>query len=120
MTDMELAVSEAEPQTDQDNLPIRMLNEYTYCPRLFHLMHVEGRWEDNEFTLEGKQAHRRVDRIDQLLPDPEAPAPAGTKRSRASGVEDGDAPPEVSRSVSLTAPSLGITGKLDLVSTAGD
>jgi len=120
MTDVELAVSEAETEADQDNLPVRMLNEYTYCPRLFHLMHVEGRWEDNEFTLEGKQVHRRVDRIDQLLPDPEAPAPAGAKKNGATGAEDGDAPPDVSRSVSLTAPSLGITGKLDLVSTAGD
>jgi len=27
-----------------DLLPVRMLNEYAYCPRLFHLMHVEGRW----------------------------------------------------------------------------
>jgi len=24
-----------------------MLNEFAYCPRLFHLMHVEGRWADN-------------------------------------------------------------------------
>lgn len=120
MTDMDLAVPQSDSETDQDYLPIRMLNEYTYCPRLFHLMHVEGRWEDNEFTLEGKQVHRRVDRIDQLLPDPEAPPPAEAKKNGASSAEDGDAPPEVSRSVSLTAPSLGITGKLDLVSTAGD
>jgi CRISPR-associated protein Cas1 len=118
MTDMDLAVQEAEAH--EDNLPIRMLNEYTYCARLFHLMHVEGRWEDNEFTLEGKQVHRRVDRIDQLLPDPEAPQSTNGRKNGANGTEDGDAPPEVSRSVSLTAPSLGITGKLDLVSTAGD
>src|SRR5690606_35091785 len=81
---------------------------------------VEGRWEDNEFTLEGKQVHRRVDRIDQLLPDPEAPPSTNGKKKGASSDEEGDAPPDVSRSVSLTAPSLGITGKLDLVSTAGD
>ena len=29
---------------DQPPLPVRMLNEFVYCPRLFHLMHVEGRW----------------------------------------------------------------------------
>ncbi len=118
MTDMDLAVPEAEE--DQDNLPIRMLNEYAYCARLFHLMHVEGRWEDNEYTLEGKQVHRRVDRIDQLLPDPEAPPSTDGRRNGAGSDKEGDAPPDVSRSVSLTAPSLGITGKLDLVSTAGD
>lgn len=116
--DTDLAIPESD--TDHDNLPIRMLNEYTYCPRLFHLMHVEGRWDDNEFTLEGKQVHRRVDRIDQLLPDPEAPSREDAKRSSTDGAEEGDEPPQISRSVSLTAPSLGITGKLDLVSTAGD
>ena len=26
-----------------DLLPVRMLNEFAYCPRLFYLMHVEGR-----------------------------------------------------------------------------
>ena len=36
-----------------DLLPVRMLNEYAYCPRLFHLMYVEGRWADNVYTLEG-------------------------------------------------------------------
>jgi CRISPR-associated protein Cas1 len=123
MTDTQAASPETElaaPDTEQDNLPIRMLNEYTYCPRLFHLMHVEGRWEDNEFTLEGKQAHRRVDRIDQLLPDPEATPARDESNEGRSGAEDGDEPPQISRSVSLTASSLGITGKLDLVSTAGD
>jgi len=118
MTDIDLAVPAEEE--DQDNLPIRMLNEYAYCARLFHLMHVEGRWEDNEYTLEGKQAHRRVDRIDQLLPDPEAPPSTKGKKNGATTDDEGDAPPDISRSVSLTAPSLGITGKLDLVSTAGD
>ena len=49
-----------------DLLPLRMLNEYAYCPRLFHFMHVEGRWEDNHFTVEGRHAHRRVDALDHL------------------------------------------------------
>lgn len=87
-----------------DLLPVRMLNEYVYCPRLFHFMHVEDRWADNEFTIEGKIVHRRVDRKDQALPD----------------AEEGDDPPEVSRSVSLGSERLGLTAKLDLVSTTGD
>lgn len=118
MTNTELAVTSEE--LDGELLPIRMLNEYTYCARLFHLMHVEGRWEDNEFTLQGKQVHRRVDSSDQLLPDPESQE-SESEDHRATGDEDdGDEPPQVSRSVSLTATSLGITGKLDLVSTTGD
>ncbi|MBX3148457.1 MAG: CRISPR-associated endonuclease Cas1 [Gemmatimonadales bacterium] len=92
-------------------LPVRMLNEFAYCPRLFYLMHVEGRWEDNEFTLEGREAHRRVDRTDQLLPDPDHTEGAS---------DDGDDEPVVVRSVSLGSLGLGLTAKLDLVEAAGD
>ena len=57
------------PDAESDLLPVRMLNEYVYCPRLFHFMHVEGRWEDNVFTVEGRYAHRRQDKKDSVLPD---------------------------------------------------
>jgi len=53
----------------EDWATIDMVNRFTFCPRLFHLMYIEGRWEDNHFTLEGKAIHRRVDRIDQILPE---------------------------------------------------
>ena len=52
-------------------LPVRMLNEFAYCPRLFHFMHVEGRWAENHFTTEGQAVHRRVDQLDHALPDAE-------------------------------------------------
>lgn len=96
-----------------DLLPVRMLNEFTYCPRLYHFMHVEGRWADNAYTIEGRFVHRRVDRLDHVLPD----APDGEEDG--SGEEVGDVPPQISRSVSLASADLGITAKLDLVSTAG-
>ncbi|MGQ0765411.1 MAG: CRISPR-associated endonuclease Cas4g/Cas1g [Gemmatimonadota bacterium] len=102
----------AQDDEGSDLLPVRMLNEYVYCARLFHLMHVEGRWEDNTYTLEGKLAHRRVDRRDQLLPD-------ATPRGK-DVPDDGDEPPRVARSVLLGSPDLGITAKLDLVETDGD
>src|SRR5687767_7783454 len=54
---------------DADLLPVRMLNEYAYCPRLFYLMHVEGRWEDNAYTIEGQHVHRRVDEREHVLPE---------------------------------------------------
>ncbi len=44
-----------------------MLNEYADCPRLFHLMHVDGRWADNAYTAEGREVHRRVDQLDHVL-----------------------------------------------------
>lgn len=128
------------PEPDDDALlPVRMLNEFAYCPRLFHLMHVEGRWADNVYTVEGKAVHRRVDALDHILP----PADGNGQASAAGGPDgngdtlgggdsdrtqtrddetpdDGDAPPTISRSVPLDSPTLGISAKLDLVSTAGD
>ena len=42
-------------------LPARMLNEYTYCPRLFYLEYVQGEWAHSVDTLDGRLIHRRVD-----------------------------------------------------------
>jgi CRISPR-associated protein Cas1 len=119
-------------------LPVRMLNEYAYCPRLFHLMHVEGRWEDNHFTVEGRHVHRRVDELDHLLPDAvgtnagneiDKPKPDSATRRSAKGDSatrsaagdsaGGDEPPIISRSVPLSSDELGLSAKLDLVSSDG-
>lgn len=109
---------------EPDLLPVRMLNEYAYCPRLFHLMHVEGRWADNAFTVEGRNVHRRADRIDHVLPDPNNDMPEGQAESKDSNGQDakhkGDDRPTVTRSVVLGSIVMGLTGKLDLVSTADD
>ncbi len=105
-------------------LPVRMLNEFAYCPRLFHLMHVEGRWEDNHFTIEGQAAHRRVDAVDHVLVSPPARANGSSDEqdAAANSVDAGvgDDPPVVSRSVQLSSDRLGLVAKLDLVSTVGD
>jgi CRISP-associated protein Cas1 len=98
-------------------LPVRMLNEFAYCPRLFHLEYIEGRWEENVYTVEGKDVHRRVDRFDDVLPD--AVEPNEDSDTGKPGA-DADEPPEISRSVHLSSERLGLTGKPDLVSTAGD
>src|SRR5690606_27900349 len=100
-----------QPDTAQDLLPVRMLNEFVYCPRLFHLMHVDGRWAENEYTLEGTETHRRVDRKDQVLPDP--------KPRSNSFFDDDDDAPTIARSVNLGSPNIGLIGKLDLVQTDG-
>jgi CRISPR-associated protein Cas1 len=96
-------------------LPVRMLNEFAYCPRLYYLMHVDGLWADNTFTEEGKEVHRRVDRLDHVLPDP---TPSGGNGDEKETV--GDDRPAVSRSVSLSSVALGLTSKLDLVATDGE
>src|ERR1019366_1798612 len=108
-----------------DLLPLRMLNEYAYCPRLFHFMHVEGRWEDNQFTVEGRYAHRRVDELDHLLPEAGGGGDGKDTTKKAKDQPDptagegGDDPPVIARSVPLSSEELGLSAKLDLVSTDG-
>jgi CRISP-associated protein Cas1 len=46
-----------EPQL----IPARMLNEFTYCPRLAYLEWVQGEWADNPDTLDGEFVHRNAD-----------------------------------------------------------
>lgn len=113
-------LSEPEPEVDQP-IPLRMLNEYAYCARLFHLMHVEGRFQDNAYTVDGRHVHRRIDKLDHVLPDPEAAPPeVSDKEAEDEDAEQGDAPPDIARSVPLASDVLGLTAKLDLVSMAGD
>lgn len=108
-----MAPRESLTDSESELLPVRMLNEYVYCPRLFHLMHVDGRWEDNAFTLEGRHAHRRGDKEDDVLPEP-------TKTTEPIGGNGGDPAPEIARSVQLGSPRLGLVAKLDLVAVTGD
>lgn len=86
-----------------DLLPARMLNEYAYCPRLAYLEWVQAEFTDNEYTEEGRFAHRRVDR--------ESPQPPP---------EPGHDAPTVSRSVLLSAPAEGLVARIDLLETDGD
>ena len=37
-----------------DLLPVRMLNEFSFCERLFYLEWVQGNFEDSADTIEGK------------------------------------------------------------------
>jgi CRISPR-associated protein Cas1 len=111
---MAVAVSSTLPD---DWVTVDMLAQQAYCARRFHLMYVQGRWEENEHTEAGKDAHRRVDRIDHLLP--EAKVESGEEETNSKPPEDegvGDPPPEIARSVSLGCDELGLLGKLDLVS----
>lgn len=56
----------AEP----DYLPARMINEYAYCPRLFHYEQVLGVFVHNEHTVEGAARHKRVDKEGKGAPRP--------------------------------------------------
>lgn len=84
-------------------LPLRMLNEYVYCPRLAYLEWVQGEFAASADTVDGAIRHRRVDRPSGQLPE----QPGEEQRIHAT-------------SVALSSAALGITGKLDLVIGTGD
>ncbi len=85
-------------------LPARMLNELTYCPRLFFYEHVEGVFVDNRETVEGSLQHKRVDEKEEELPKPEELA-ENEKTVRA-------------RSVMLSSVTHGVIAKMDLVESS--
>lgn len=43
-------------------MPVRRLQNYAYCPRLFYLQWVEGLFQENADTAEGDHVHRNIDR----------------------------------------------------------
>lgn len=89
----------------QDYLPARMINEVTYCPRLFYYEHVEGVFVENRETVEGSIGHTRVDGKEEALPAPEELVEEEGKIR--------------SRSVTLASDVHGVLAKIDLVEAAG-
>ncbi|MCL6517082.1 CRISPR-associated endonuclease Cas1 [Alicyclobacillus sp.] len=83
-------------------VPIRMLNELAYCERLYHLMHVQGLFEESVDTVEGAFQHRRAE-----------------QRQRPSDIGP-DAWEEAPQSLYLGDGELGIVGKLDAVRRRDD
>ncbi len=88
---------------DESLLPIRMINEATYCRRLFWLEHVTKQFVESHDTRDGSRIHARVDK------------PGGRLAKRDEPADD---PPAVARSVTLSSSTLGIVGRIDLVESA--
>ena len=61
----------SEPTDPPPLVPARMVNEYQYCPRLAYLEWVQGEWADSADTVEGRHAHRRVNRDGETLRKPD-------------------------------------------------
>jgi CRISPR-associated protein Cas1 len=85
-----------------DLVPARMVNEFAYCPRLFYLEWVQGRFVDSDDTVEGRWQHRVVDDAGGAAPLP------------------GGGPFASARSLQLSSPRLGVVAKMDLVEGQGD
>lgn len=87
-------------------LPVRMLNEFAYCPRLAYLEWVQSEFDDSADTVEGRFHHRRVDESPKRQPPEETSVP------------DEDTVIH-QRSIWLSSERLGITAKIDLVEGVG-
>ena len=96
-------------------VPARMLNEYTYCPRLCYMEWVQGEFAHSADTLDGRFQHRRVDQ-------PTGALPARTQDGDSPESESEDAQPERihARSVMLSDEGLGAIARIDLVEAEGD
>ena len=84
-----------------DPIPVRALNQVTYCPRLYYLQYVDCVMPTNEHVEGGLFDHRRVD----------DPGLKGKPRTEGDAVR--------SRGVPLSSDLLGITGVLDQVEERG-
>ncbi len=80
-----------------DLVPARMLNQFVFCPRFFHLAWSSGERGENELTVEGSVLHRRVDAGGGAMPA----APELPKRPV--------------RSLELSSERLGVIAKIDIV-----
>lgn len=109
----ELELPIPELGVDQPPIPVRMLNEWVYCPRLAYLEWVQGEWADSADTVDGRWRHRRVDKPAGDLP------PAAAKREDDDQGEE-EAPRIHARSITLSSSTLGLIAKLDLVEGEGD
>jgi CRISPR-associated protein Cas1 len=88
-----------------DFLPARMVNEFVYCPRLAYLEWVQGEWDDNADTVDGRYAHRRVD----VETATDVPAADGIEADRSL----------TARSVTLSSEALGAIARMDLIELEG-
>ncbi|WP_373649409.1 CRISPR-associated endonuclease Cas1 [Schlesneria sp. DSM 10557] len=132
--------------TDEELIPVRMLNEFTYCPRLAYLEWVQGEFTDNLDTREGTFGHRNVDRpsarpipapteFGDVPPQPAAvPIETSTSNPTATTSITGaePSPPSIepattaasspllkTRSLTLSAAREGLVAKLDLLELDG-
>ncbi len=101
--------------TEAELVPARMLNEFTYCPRLAYLEWVQGEFRDNLETREGTFGHRNVDR--PTTKSFASPAPVSDDDDDDEDVLSADR--LAARALQLSAPSEGLLAKLDLIELKG-
>ena len=81
-----------------DPIPLSALNHWSYCPRRYYLIHVEGEFVDNIHTSRGQAEHQRVDEI----------------RHQTTGN------PRIETALPVWCERLGLVGKCDVVEFLAD
>jgi CRISPR-associated exonuclease Cas4 len=84
---------EGDSADGEEPVLVSMLEHFSYCPRQFALIHLEQVFDENVFTLKGKEGHERVD-------EPQSGEIHGVRFERA---------------LPLFSRKLGLTGKADLI-----
>src|SRR5215203_7432885 len=92
----------------QPVMPVRRLNNFVYCPRLFYFQWVENVFQESADTVAGSHTHRNVD------------APSRLEDEKAKAL--GENVPEGAklRSLRLESETLGLVGVIDLVEGGDD
>ncbi|TWJ32733.1 CRISPR-associated protein Cas4 [Geobacter argillaceus] len=84
--------------TQADPIMLSALEHYSYCPRQCALIHVERVWDENLYTMRGRDVHEHVDEVSS---------------SESTGVR-------FERALPIWCRRLNLTGKADLVEFHGD
>jgi CRISPR-associated protein Cas1 len=99
------------PAFDPDMvLPVRMCNELVYCPRLFHIEHVQGLFVESADTIRGAGQHDRAARRSQVRKKPSAPITPDLDPWQGL----------VPRALDFESATWGIRGRLDMLELAED
>lgn len=93
------------PTAVPDLIPVRILNEHVYCPRLAYIEWVGREFAHNADTAEGVLLHRRTDRPRGRPPD--------TPGARSNGSSDDWSPR--STSVEVSSARLGLIARVDVL-----
>lgn len=97
--------AQTRPEDHAWLVPVRMVNEWVYCPRLAYLMWVEGEWGDSADTVQGRRIHKRVDKASGTLAHSEDDKPDQLQQAR---------------SMMLSSERLGIIAKMDVIESRSD
>lgn len=92
----------------QPVMPVRRLNNFVYCPRLFYFQWVENIFQESADTVAGSHLHRNVD------------APSRLDEEKTKALSENLPEGSRLRSLRLESETLGIVGVVDLIEGGPD